>query len=53
MSDESMFCGCGVVLMGDPGENDELCAVCAAAPHPGRSAVRLPRGKSDGTRAMT
>lgn len=36
MSDESMFCGCGVVLMGDLGETDELCAACAAAPHPGR-----------------
>jgi protein gp37 len=30
---ESEFCPCGVTLMGDPGEDDGLCSVCAAAPH--------------------
>jgi hypothetical protein len=30
---ESEFCGCGVTLMGDPGEGDGLCVTCNAAPH--------------------
>lgn len=32
-AEESEFCDCGVTLMGDPGETDRLCVVCAAAPH--------------------
>lgn len=30
---DSIFCACGVTLVGDPGEADGLCVICAAAPH--------------------
>lgn len=30
---DSPFCPCGVTLMGDPDEDNGLCATCAAAPH--------------------